>query len=324
MAAFGACLIRPALLFQAAVHFAPNGANKFSYFWVPHKQTLRLFYTPPVAAEQAVSARVDIAFSNDSWFDLQLHLYNGWDRPIDFVSFPSDLQFDEAAINAAYLPMVPGVALNRGFFNENRSYIATYPAPLYADFLALASTRGQLAFYSINTPDAIQPVYLGFNHEDGSEVDRMTTYHTYIDHILPQASWTSPVVRLRLGESVWQTAVAYRQDNRLQQQPSTFAKLGEKFSQVAQAPFLKVDMSGLYGQLGVTFATYRQRLFGQLPTPALLHLSTFWDGKFDEQYPDLLPPNPRFGSQAELQQLFIEAQELGLLGYSLYKSDLVG
>ena len=51
----------------------------------------------------------------------------------------------------------------------------------------------------------------------------------------------------------------------------------------------------------------------QLPSPALVHPVAFQSGGFDEAHPDFLPPDPRWGSSADLNDMATSARSLGQL-----------
>ena len=116
----------------------------------------------------------------------------------------------------------------------------------FADYLGLDSLANtHLALYSVNPePAPIHPIELGFVHgASGSGCSGRTfcITHSFDTWIADGATWTSPVVRLRVGETVDQTLTDYRHDNGLDLYPSVADKLGAKFAQYAQAPLIKAD-----------------------------------------------------------------------------------
>ena len=50
-----------------------------------------------------------------------------------------------------------------------------------------------------------------------------------------------------------------------------------------------------------------------LSRPALLHLAAYEPKGFDQDYPDLLPPNPAYGSTADMKAMVEQAQARGHL-----------
>jgi hypothetical protein len=109
--------------------------------------------------------------------------------------------------------------------------------------------------------------------------------------ILAGGSWTSPVVRVRIGEPVEQSIVDYRTDNGIDAYPSAADKLGSRLGTLARAPLIKADLTK-----GVPpFADWAQAL-DRLPSPALIHPVAFGPGGFDATDPDVLPPDPSVGS----------------------------
>ena len=298
-------------LYEGGCLFEANGSKRFEYEWLPEVNQLVLTYRSSVQ-DDYVAAEVRLTASDSSWLDLALQIENGWNTPIEYILFPSDLLFESARIEEGILPLLPGVGLNEGFFEDNRTYVASYPAPLFADYTAVSLDTTNLTLYSIANPDKIQPVHIGFIFNGGAPASTVL-HHTFEDHVESGSQWQSPTVRLHVGESFVETAVAYRENNQLDQTPSLSEKLGNQYHNVVSAPLLKADMWQLESQLNVTFESYKTEVFPHLPTPALFHPVTFWDGAFDDQYPDLLPTNPSLGTVAELADLFQDAQERGML-----------
>jgi hypothetical protein len=156
-------------------------------------------------------------------------------------------------------------------------------------------------------------VDFGFVHDD--QYVAKSTFFTHAFRILLKdgKEWTSPAIRIRVSEPHRAAIAHLRTDNRLDQIPSLVNKLGADFTRIAKSPLLKADIVQIASGLGIRkFADY-DSLLSQLPTPALLHPVAFQPGGFDNNYPDFLPPDPKFGTTAELRALFEMAQKLGLM-----------
>jgi hypothetical protein len=285
-------------------------ANQFTYAWSATAQTLTLNYIPDPAASQRVTAQVTMTATEDSSLDLHLQIQNNWGYALDYVLFPSDLVFAEPDIQEALLPILPGVALGSAFFDQHRSYAASYPGypGLFADYLSLSSTKGRMAVYSLYDGGPIHPVVIGFIHDDAYISQSTFAYHTFGARIADGDAWSSPTVRVRISEPAVEAINAYRIDNGLDGFASLRSKLGLRYSQIAQSPLLKADAQ----QLGVPFSQYGP-LLSQVPSPAILHPVAFQPGGHDESYPDFLPPDTAWGTTADLAAMFEQAQGLGLL-----------
>ena len=317
------CLWR--VLFEGTRTKTPNRCGAwadeglFYYVWSAEMQALTLYYELDEGIREPVQAQVEVRASEASWFEMQLELelksqsQSQTDEVIEGVDFPADLLFDEVEIEQVILPMLPGVALNSRFFEENREYVSTYPAPLFADYLAVSSNSGDFALYSQHE-DAIQPVSLGVSHDKANrEQQQMYLTHAFHTDIRERDGWQSPVVRLQVGKSPQESIAAYRKANKMDEYPSLRDKVGEQYESLAQAPLLKADSSSLYAQLMADFADYGEKIFEKLPSPAIFHLVAYWEGQFDQNYPDFWPPNGTYGSQADFATMMEEAQAMGFL-----------
>lgn len=287
--------------------FGATSANRFSYTWSAATNSLSLLYTPAATSARGVAALVTITASVESWFDLQLRLQNHWGATLDYISFPSDLVFREAGIQAAYLPVLPGIVLKPAFFDQNRSYVGTYPGDLFADFAALSASSGNIAIYSLQH-DRISPLYLGLNHDDGYLSDSSYYYHTFGARLSDGASWDSPTVRVRISQSPLEAIEGYRADNQIDHFAPLADKLGARYRQVVQSPLFKADVT----QLALRFSEYPQ-LLASVPPPGLIHMLAFQERGFDENSPDLLPPASEWGTTDDLAAMFRQAQAMGFL-----------
>jgi hypothetical protein len=274
-------------------------ASGFHYFWNNAQHFLTLFYS---------DATVTVSPAED-YFDLQLNLQNHAGGVIDSVALPAELMFETAAIHAAYLPyFLPGVKLEPSFFAAHKSFTATYPGTRsFADYMALEANGGRIAWYAVNPAGRIAPVSLGFRASP-SQPGRFYALHNFQTWIRDGAKYSSPVVRVRVGQTVERTMLSYRAENGIDRYPSIAAKLGDRFQTVAQAPMVKMD----FHIMRRTFAEAAARLRETIEPPALLHPVAYWERAFDQNYPDFLPPNQQFGSTKDFRDFVAEAHRLGM------------
>ena len=284
--------------------------NQFNYAWSASTDTLTLHYTPDPAAAQQVTATAAVTASDRHWFEMRLDLENDWGDRLDYVLFPSDLVFVEDHIEEALLPILPGVVFEPAFFEQNRSYTAKYPGypGLFADYASIASGDGDIAIYTLYDQGPIRPLVLGFIHDDDYVPDTSYYYHTFGAGIDDGQAWTTPRVRVHVSQSHRHTIDAYRWENGVQGFPSLTEKLGLRYDHVVQSPLFKADAV----QLGIPFSDYGAML-SQVPTPGILHPVAFQPGGHDENYPDFLTPDRRWGDTADFAAMVRDAQERGLL-----------
>ena len=289
--------------------------NRFSYAWAADQNTLTLNYTPDAAAAQKVTAQVLLIASNEAWFDMRLRLDNNWGAPLDEIAFPADLVFAEADMKQALLPTMPGVVLESGFFAQKRSFSSKYPqgwGGFFADYVWISTANGQIAMYSVNEPGPLRPTTMGLNHDDAYLKDSTYYLHNYSVRLSNGAMWTSPRVRVRIAQSIPETAQAFRVENGLDKFRSLRDKLGSRYTQIAQSPVYNANAQ----QLKIPFAKYPD-LFAKLPSPGILQPVCYQvqvrGCKVDVHSPDYMPTDPAWGTPAEFAAMFQKAQSSGLL-----------
>jgi hypothetical protein len=203
---------------------------------------------------------------------------------------------------------MPGVVLKPEAFDvrEDYSYVVRYPGwpGVFADYQALTATTGHFAMVTVHTPNEIPSTWLG-PIEDGEHPGMFYLYHTFYPGVPDQDIWTSPGVRLHLGETYPATLRAYRSANHFTNFPDLRTKAGIQYEQLVRSPLIKVDTDK-------PIVVYED-LLPQLPAPAILHWVAFWPYGFDENYPDLLPPKAEFGTQTEMVGLFNQVSNDGFL-----------
>lgn len=278
-------------------------AYRISYRWNAAAATLTLTY--------GADAAVTLA-ARPGYVDLRLTLRNPTGRVLRSVTFPTDLREDTSAVEAGYAPTyLPGVRLGPGFFTRVGSEVNTYPSRwAFADYLALDLGGGHLALHSVNpAPSPLAPVELGFVHTDPPGACSGPSFcvaHAFDTWIAGGETWTSPVVRIRVGETAEQTILDYRHDNGIDAYPSLASKLGPLLPTLARAPLVKADLwKGLH-----PFSEWEPDL-RRLPSPALVHPVAFQRLGHDESYPDFLPPDPTWGSSDDFRAMIETAHSLG-------------
>ena len=286
--------------FVGGCHFSATRANRFAYEWNPADNTLTLNYRWNPTDAQRVNAQVSIIVISEAHFDMQLHIQNHWGHIMQNALFPSDLVFADSEVKAGYGPfLIPGVRLNPQFFAENRSYVPTYPGDAaFTDFLALEIAGGALAFYTVNPDGPINPIAIGFVDNEAQQTGTFYTYRSYHTWVGDGQAYAGPIVRVWVGESVKNTILAHRQDDDIGAYPSVLDKLGTRFDTVSRAPLIKADA----WMINKKFSEWEAD-FIQLPSPVILHPVAFQLGGHDENYPDFLPPDPKWGTTADFRAM---------------------
>jgi hypothetical protein len=292
--------------------FGRTGENRFSYHWNQALATLTLRYEGSPGFERAEATVTLTAGRN--YLDLRLTLSTQIEQPVGAVFFPADLIANATAVQGVYTPtFLPGVRLLPAFFKSPHRNVERYPSRwAFADFLAADIGRGHFALYSVNpAPSPIAPVDVGVVHNAAPEAcsgDTFCLTHAFQTWLVPGSEWSSPRVRLRVGGSVEQSILAYRSNNGIDAYPSLASKLGARLDVLARAPLIKADLwKGL-----PRFSEWGPFL-RRLPSPALLHPVAFQARGHDEDYPDFLPPDPVWGTSADLDGALDVARSLGHL-----------
>jgi hypothetical protein len=292
--------------------FAPGSSSRFSYSWDSSAATLTMTYATGSGAQQHVDAVVTL-HAEPSYFDLRLTLTNHAPEIVQTVNFPVDLYFDSNVVQTGYAPnFLPGVRFGPAFFQRVVNDVFTYPSRwAFADYLALDIGSSHLAMYSVNPPPApLAPVDLGFLRNNAPAPCSGTTFcitHAFHTWLKTGDTWSSPVVRIRVGDPVDHTILDYRTDNGIDAYPSAATKLGPRLETLARAPLIKADLENAAVP---GFGGWADAL-DQLPTPALIHPVGFGPRGFDATDPDVLPPGGKAGTLQDLQSAFAAARTHG-------------
>ena len=183
----------------------------------------------------------------------------------------------------------------------------TYPAN-FADFVHLDTRDGSASVYGVQ-PQIHPPwdrreqalfvpgrMACG-GDEQGGWCDR--PFGTYVK---PGETWRSPTVRIAVGHSPEEDLRAYCEANAIRR------RLEDKMPPELLAKFKSSVLVKYDGPARDKLANLHL-----LPVPSQVHFSDYLKGGFDKQYPDHLPPHPRFGTPAELKAFFDRCHALGHL-----------
>ncbi|GEM_PF-3159504 len=290
-----------------AADYSSAKPDSFYYSYFADSSVLKLYYTPK---DETVQPRVTVTIrlTDDAYFDMVFEVANKTNLVFHSAHFPERLLIPTAEIFEALMPDKPGVILETDFFTDELpktgQYILPHP-PAFADFFAVKEISGQLAIYSVWTPGPIRQNELGFQQ---IVADTTMAVHNFNFRVAPGKSWLSPPVRLRIGQDFSQCALAYREDNRLDDFESVSEKLGAKYTDVLQSVLMHLDPQWV----DKGFKDWPE-IFRQLPSPSVLMPSDYWPGGFHGSHPDYIPPDPAYGTTAELKAAVDSAHALGML-----------
>lgn len=292
--------------------FSRTGTPSFTYRWNRAAKTLTMTYAQaPATAGLAATAVLTAA---NTTFDLQVTVENHLGKVLSSVLVPADLVGSSDAVTAGYAPnFLPGIRLGPGFFKGTQGNVLTYPGRwAWGDYLAFDAGAGHFAMYTVNpAPNPLRPVELGFAPGDASSFcggTRFCIAHSFDAWVADGATWQSPTVRIRVGDTVDKSLAGFRTDNALDRYPSVADKLGARADAYERSPLIKADPHRGLPRL----ADWKAEL-DRLPSPALVHPVHYQPGLFDQVDPDFLPLDPAIGTSADFRSMVAAAHQDGLL-----------
>lgn len=184
-----------------------------------------------------------------------------------------------------------------------------YP-PAFADFFQLETVHGNASLFGVqpvltdpSDPWTPSNLFVPGNLSWGGDASGGRFSRSFVTHVAPGQSWTTPAVRLALGHEVSDTLGEYASANGIAR------GLDDKIPSSATRSRFKESL--LLRVLG-TAPELTSRI-PELPSPSVLHFTQYLKGGFDKEYPDHLPVAPGFGTEAEFQIFLAEAAAADLL-----------
>ncbi|WP_438434825.1 discoidin domain-containing protein [Gorillibacterium sp. sgz500922] len=277
-----------------------NKADSFAYRWNRSKNELTFEYGGKLQVE------VVVGFGQDNRIRMSAKVTNHTGGTLESFRFPYELKLPSASIQDGLLPLLPGAKLKTAFFRENNSYEAQYPGTFFASYLALNTESGPLALYDL-VASPMSSVDLGFK----TMVDdpgKTGLVHNYKLATAAGGVWNSPTLVLEVGGDYADSIASYRELNGIDRFRSLADKLGKDKDRYLAMPFLKMDVSAIPG---AGWTALKSGFVDKLTFPSVLHLVGFQTGGHDENYPDFLPADAKWGTDAEFQAFVRAAKTKG-------------
>ena len=284
-------------------------AKEVRWSWDAAKQALTILY--PASGDKRPAVRAQWQFSDQAWLDLSLTVDNQTGCVLRGVE--NTLRLPAATLESAILPVLPGIQLQRKFFTDRREWRhGQYPRALvFADYAHFRADRATLTTFPILNRDLTQVARRELFPDDDAYVWR----HSFELAEPSGTAWTSPRLRLRVGDSEADGALAFRDDTGLALVPSLREKLGPRYDRVVSSLSTKAGAEWMMSDFRLTLADQAgySRIWQGLPGPALLFITGWSRGGFDESNPDIFPVDPKLGTDEQWKQAFQSASAAGHL-----------
>ena len=248
--------------------------------------------------------------AGDGRRDFRISLVNRGVKAVASCEFPARRRFAPESVKRFVYPgrgnYGLGMAFNSKFFrptgDKRRPYLSyrvQYPT-LFADFAYLETVDGAtVAVYGLQPRTGIEPWENRTPFNPGATGVGGDAKGGWYDHSFALwakvgGTWTSPKVRIASGLTLEAALADYAAANGFRRTLADKVKDPATLEKLKRAPLV------LTGD--VTTETL-MALQEALPVPTLVHTTSFLRGGFDKQYPDVLPPNPKFGTQARFREV---------------------
>jgi hypothetical protein len=184
-----------------------------------------------------------------------------------------------------------------------------YPSA-FADYFHFQSTAGAVSLYRVRPRDWApwsgvkdqRAIFVPGRLECGGNEQGGWCDRPFGVYVVAGTTWRSPRVRLVFGQSAAQSIRQYAEANGITR------RLEEKMRPEVLEKFKRSVLVNYRGT-----CAEKEQFLGLLPAPTLIHFADYLHGGFDKQYPDHLPPLPKFGTPNQFRQFIDAAHKLGHL-----------
>jgi hypothetical protein len=297
-----------------ASEYSAAGPSVFSYTWAAAAQTLTLTYAAdPISNSHPLTVVVVVSPSDGASLDMSIAVTNEDEREVGLISFPHRLALDLGADDAVLLPVgYPGMLLEADFFasGDGPEPYDNYNGLWHADWVGIHRDGADLSMYALRDGLPLIGTKLGLRRSQGSSEHNFSYDHAYRVWLAETETFSGPDTRFLFGRSFEESLQAYREENGIDQFPSLAEKLGDRFSDFAAAPLLCHG----FGEASNVFQ-YEDvaDLADAFPNPSLMMLSWYWEGDFEGNHPDYVPPNPTWGTTDDFVQMVADIKAQGKL-----------
>ncbi len=248
--------------------------------------------------------------AGDGRRDFRLSLVNRGVKAVSSCEFPARRRFAPDSVKRFVYPgrgnYGLGMAFNAKFFrptgDKRRPYLAyrvQYPT-LFADFAYLETVDGStVAVYGLQPRTGIEPWENRTPFNPGATGVGGDAKGGWYDHAFALwakvgGTWTSPKVRIASGLTLEDALADYAAANGFRRTLADKVKDAATLEKLKRAPLVLASDA-----TAESLMAFQERL----PVPTLIHVSSYVHGGFDKQYPDVLPPNHTFGTQARFREV---------------------
>eukprot|EP00730_Choanoeca_flexa_P004516 TRINITY_DN11719_c0_g1_i10.p1 TRINITY_DN11719_c0_g1~~TRINITY_DN11719_c0_g1_i10.p1 ORF type:complete len:806 (+),score=178.11 TRINITY_DN11719_c0_g1_i10:2039-4456(+) len=230
----------------------------------------------------------------------------------DQLLWPSDLVLPNGT-DKVFFPVLPGIELNNDVFHHGRQPPHGLECPgkgcmTDATSWTVGSARFAMVSSSRTDPRMVDPSTLNLVSYTSDDWVMHRVLLSSLDS--PDLPYHAPRLTMMIGKfDLAQVAAYARSVRNIAAAPSLAEKLEDKLSAFASAPLMKMDSQ----ETGLPFSQYNNLIQEYVNRPALIHLAAYEPVGFDRYYPDMLPPNPSFGTTADMQAMVAQMQQNGHL-----------
>ncbi|RJE91300.1 hypothetical protein D3P07_04410 [Paenibacillus sp. 1011MAR3C5] len=277
-----------------------SSAESFTYEWKKREGELQLRYSGPLEVD------IDVRFGDDDRIYMTAALANKTSQKVRSFRFPYEMKINQSGVQDAILPMLPGAKLKNAFFQESNSFSDQYPGVMFASYLAMRTNAGNLAMYDLGDETTLL-TEIGYKHQinDSGKTSFVHNYRTWIE---ADQKWSSPTVVLEIGGDYTTSIASYRELNGIGEYRSLQDKLGDDAAKYFELPLYKTDISAIKDASWDNLTT---GFIDKMNYNGMIHLVGFQTGGHDENYPDFIPPDSKWGGNAKFQQFVKNAQAKG-------------